>query len=113
MSLQALILHHYSSFSQYAVPKVHEKADEFNNVQRGHQNMLESAVFWIPLSLVAGLHHPLAVAAGGVCYSIGCLSYLSGYTKGAEKRNGGLGVLKYVGLLTSLIVSIKFAITAL
>ena len=72
--------------------------------------MLESAMFWIPMSLVAGLENPLAVAIGGVFYNIGCVAYQGGYTKGAEKRNSGLGVCKYVGLLTSLICSIKFAV---
>eukprot|EP00621_Florenciella_sp_RCC1693_P008171 CAMPEP_0182545540 /NCGR_PEP_ID=MMETSP1323-20130603/34674_1 /TAXON_ID=236787 /ORGANISM="Florenciella parvula, Strain RCC1693" /LENGTH=90 /DNA_ID=CAMNT_0024756697 /DNA_START=35 /DNA_END=303 /DNA_ORIENTATION=+ len=43
----------------YGVPGVHKQADDFNKVQRGHQNMLEGAMFYIPMSLVAGLEHPL------------------------------------------------------
>lgn len=95
----------------YAVPGTHKFADAFNNVQRGHQNMLESAMFYIPMSLVAGLKHPLAVGIGGVFYCIGCLGFQAGYKLGPEKRNSGLGVLKYVGLLTTLVCSIKLAIT--
>mmetsp|Transcript_50180 Transcript_50180/g.93285 ORF Transcript_50180/g.93285 Transcript_50180/m.93285 type:complete len:143 (+) Transcript_50180:79-507(+) len=95
----------------YATPKFHEKADEFNLIQRGHQNMFETALFYVPMSILAGLQHPLAVAAGGIFYCIGCSAYQIGYTKGAAKRNSGLGVFKYVGLLTTLVVSIKFALT--
>ena len=41
----------------YGVPGVHKQADEFNKIQRGHPNMFESAIFYLPLSLVAGLEH--------------------------------------------------------
>ena len=39
----------------YATPKYHEKADEFNRVQRGHQSMLESSTVAILASLIGGL----------------------------------------------------------
>lgn len=97
----------------YAIPGLHEKADEFNRVQRGHQNMLESVVFWIPMSIIGGLEHPLAVAIAGMFYNIGCLSYQKGYVQGVDKRNSGLGIFKYVGLLTSLVCSVKFSLKKL
>merc|ERR1712093_769466 len=42
----------------YAVPGVHEKADEFNRVQRGHQNMFETLSSMIAMTLVGGLKYP-------------------------------------------------------
>ena len=95
----------------YGSPGFHKAADAFNKVQRGHQNMLEMTSFYVPASLVAGLAHPLAVAAGGLCFCIGSHQYQAGYTKEVALRNKGLGFLKYVGILTSLVVSIKVSIS--
>jgi glutathione S-transferase len=39
----------------YAVPGVHEKADAFNRVQRGHQNMFETLPSIIAMTVVGGL----------------------------------------------------------
>lgn len=39
----------------YATPGYHKNADAFNRVQRGHQNMLESAPVFMAMSLVAGM----------------------------------------------------------
>ena len=94
----------------YATPKHHDKADEFNRIQRGHQNMFETAMFYVPMSIIAGLEHPCAVGLGGMCYCIGCFAYQTGYSKDAEARNKGLGPVKYIGLLTSLICSVKLAL---
>merc|ERR1719171_2802501 len=91
----------------YGVPGVHKHADEFNKIQRGHQNMLESALFYVPISLAVGLKHPIVVGLAGFCYSYGCYTYQSGYKKSVEDRNGGLAFFKYIGLLTTLITSLK------
>ena len=42
-------------------PRFSAKCRFFNQVQRGHQNMFESAIFYVPMSIVAGLKHPLTV----------------------------------------------------
>lgn len=97
----------------YGTPGVHKNADLFNQVQRGHQNMFETAIFYVPMSIVAGLKHPLTVAVGGFFYCLGCFQYQSGYTKGPDERNKGLGPVKYIGILTSLGVAIKMAIPML
>ena len=39
----------------YATPGYHKKADEFNRVQRGHQNMFENSTVTLLASLVGGL----------------------------------------------------------
>ena len=62
-----------------AVPKVHEKADEFNRVQRGHQNMLETMSSVCVMGLVAGLKYPLVAAGLSVAYCIGNWFYQTAY----------------------------------
>lgn len=39
----------------YATPGVHKNAEEFNRIQRGHQNMLESITSVTAMALVGGL----------------------------------------------------------
>ena len=46
----------------YATPGVHDKADSFNRVQRGHQNFIETQGPIIACALVGGLKHPYTCA---------------------------------------------------
>jgi len=64
----------------YGTPGYHDKADDFNRVQRGHQNMLESLTHFTVMSLLGGLKHPLTSIATGVFYSYGCYAYMQGYS---------------------------------
>mmetsp|Transcript_25454 Transcript_25454/g.43288 ORF Transcript_25454/g.43288 Transcript_25454/m.43288 type:complete len:154 (-) Transcript_25454:172-633(-) len=63
----------------YAAPGFHKKADEFNRVQRGHQNMFESLPLFVPMSLLGGLKHPITIAVFGVLYTLGSILYQRGY----------------------------------
>mmetsp|Transcript_13471 Transcript_13471/g.22953 ORF Transcript_13471/g.22953 Transcript_13471/m.22953 type:complete len:153 (+) Transcript_13471:201-659(+) len=91
----------------YAVPKYHDKADEFNRVQRGHQNFLENSSSYSIITLLGGLRHPMACAIGTIFYCLGSVLYMKGYmdttleVKTARHKKGG--GIKYVGLITSLI----------
>ena len=97
----------------YGVPGVHKHADEFNRIQRGHQNYLEGLPLYIALTLVGGLKHPIACAVGSVLYAVGAILYQKGYVdiskdvKSARHSKGG--PIKYIGLFTSLISTIKLA----
>jgi len=92
----------------YAVPGVHEKADEFNRVQRGHQNMFESLSSMIAMTLVGGLKYPMVAASFSVAYCLGNYFYLKGYAdvskdvKGARYSNP-LAALKPLGMVGTLI----------
>ena len=55
-------------------------ADEFNRVQRGHQNFLESSDSYAIMTLIGGLKHPIACAVGSVCYCVGSVLYMKGYS---------------------------------
>ncbi len=48
----------------YATPGVHKHADEFNRIQRSHQNYMEMLDSYIAMTLLGGLKYPLACAAG-------------------------------------------------
>lgn len=87
----------------YATPGFHKQADEFNRVQRGHQNMLESWTSFTAASLLGGLKYPIAVSVFGILYGIGNILYLVGYSDTkldvttARYKKGG--ALKFVGFL--------------
>ena len=90
-----------------------QNADEFNYVQRGHQNALESYTGYLALSLLGGLKHPIPVAIGGLAWSIGRILYMEGYKSGPENRMKKGGFLFMIGGLTSLGASISLAYSLL
>lgn len=88
----------------YATPGVHEKADEFNRVQRGHQNIIETISDFKTNSLIAGLYYPKLVAVCGLMHCVGAMLYQVGYSdtkldvRTARLRKGG--PLKFFALMT-------------
>eukprot|EP00964_Phaeocystis_antarctica_P065305 scaffold39376_cov75-Phaeocystis_antarctica.AAC.3 len=90
----------------YGVPGVHDKADDFNRVQRGHQNMFETMSGVMSMVLVAGLKHPLVASSCAVAYCIGNYFYLSGYADSSKDVAGArytnpLAALKILGMFGS------------
>jgi glutathione S-transferase len=89
----------------YAAPGYHKNADEFNRVQRSHQNFLEYLDQYIAMTLLGGLKYPLACAIGSVFFNLGSIMYQKGYAdvsldvKDARYKKGGW--IKYVGFFTS------------
>ena len=57
----------------YAVPGYHDKADEFNRVQRGHQNLFETIGSVTTMLLVGGLQSPRVATALALAYCAGML----------------------------------------
>jgi glutathione S-transferase len=100
----------------YATPGVHKHAEEFNRIQRGHQNYLESLTTFTTVSLLGGLKHPVICAAGGVFFCAGSIIYMLGYSDMSLKvetarydKYGRLAVLKWVGYFAALGCSISLA----
>mmetsp|Transcript_38205 Transcript_38205/g.92452 ORF Transcript_38205/g.92452 Transcript_38205/m.92452 type:complete len:150 (+) Transcript_38205:46-495(+) len=97
----------------YAVPGFHKNADDFNRVQRGHQNYMELTDGYAIMTLIGGLKHPIACAIGTATYCVGCYLYLLGYkddtldVKTARYKKGG--GIKFIGFFTSLISCAKLA----
>mmetsp|Transcript_1144 Transcript_1144/g.2701 ORF Transcript_1144/g.2701 Transcript_1144/m.2701 type:complete len:152 (+) Transcript_1144:99-554(+) len=97
----------------YATPGVHKHADEFNRIQRSHQNYLETIDSYIAMTLLGGLKHPIACAAGTVLYYAGALLYQKGYIDksldvGMARYKKG-GAIKWIGFFTSFFSTISLA----
>lgn len=90
----------------YAVPGYHKQADEFNRVQRGHQQSFELITTFSISSLLGGLKYPIACSVYGVLFSLGNCLYLAGYSdnsldvKDARYKKGG--IIRIIGLLGSV-----------
>ncbi len=90
----------------YAIPGFHKNADEFNRVQRSHQNYLEGLPSYLVLTLLGGLKYPIANAIGTVCFCIGSILYQKGYVDtsldASMARHKKGGPIKYIGIFTAL-----------
>ena len=69
---------------RFSLPKMQAEgfsaaAEDFNNVQRGHQQILESYQIYLVTSLLGGLEYPLAVAIYGVVWIKARLDWAEGY----------------------------------
>lgn len=97
------------------MPKYHEKADEFNRVQRGHQNFLENSSGYAIMTLLGGLKYPLVCAIGSVCFNVGSVLYLKGYADTnlnvdmARYKKGA--AIKWIGFFASLISTVSLGIS--
>jgi len=97
----------------YAVPGYHKKADEFNRVQRGHQNVLEGMSFVVIMSLICGIRYPVVTSVLNAAHCVGCVLYQKGYAdtkldvKTARYKKGG--PLKPLSELALLVLTIRVA----
>jgi len=104
-----------SSIDTPATPKHHKNADEFNRVQRGHQNFLEGNDSYAIMTLLGGLKYPIVCAVGTVLFNVGSVLYLKGYSdvnldvKTARYKKGA--AVKWIGFLTSLVSTISLGIS--
>lgn len=105
--------------ARFAYPKLYaegfsEHAKNFNCVQRGHQQALETYTMYIVLSLIGGLTFPISVTAAGLIWSISRLQWAQGYATGDPSKrynNTGRGVWisLIIVLLTGIATSLKVA----
>mmetsp|Transcript_30907 Transcript_30907/g.45795 ORF Transcript_30907/g.45795 Transcript_30907/m.45795 type:complete len:153 (-) Transcript_30907:149-607(-) len=101
----------------YATPGFHKQADEFNRVQRGHQNMLELVGIFIPAALVGGIKHPIAASVFGLLFTVGNVLYQRGYSdlsldvKKARHLKGG--PLRIIGFFGAVGTTISFSLSCL
>jgi len=57
---------------------------QFNCVQRGHQNALESYPFYLLFLVLGGVKHPIISASCGAAWIISRIMYASGYASGGK-----------------------------
>ncbi|XP_064648872.1 glutathione S-transferase 3, mitochondrial-like isoform X1 [Lineus longissimus] len=82
--------------------------NDFNCVQRAHQNYLENQPQFLMILFLGGLQYPKISAAAGMIYLAGRVAYAIGYSSGDPKKRmrGGFG---YIGMFALLGASISFA----
>eukprot|EP00915_Cephaloidophora_sp_WS-2016_P011359 GHVH01016701.1.p1 GENE.GHVH01016701.1~~GHVH01016701.1.p1 ORF type:complete len:140 (-),score=16.71 GHVH01016701.1:63-482(-) len=78
-------------------PADHKHADEFNRVQRAHQNLLEFLPMAMVLAACGGLAHPIVAAVMLGIFIVGRLIYVIGYTKNAAARVPGFMMATFGG----------------
>ena len=97
----------------YATPGFHKHHEEFNRIQRSHQNMLETVDQIAIMTLLGGLKHPIVATIGIVCYCLGCYYYAKGYSdmslevSTARYKKGGM--VKVAGFLLPFVCTCSFA----
>ncbi|KAG7356057.1 MAPEG family protein [Nitzschia inconspicua] len=90
----------------YATPGYHKNADEFNRIQRSHQNFCEGLDQYIVMTVLGGLKYPIACAVGSIFFFLGSILYQKGYSdtsldvQTARFKKGG--AIKYIGIFISL-----------
>eukprot|EP00201_Polytomella_parva_P007361 CAMPEP_0175078842 /NCGR_PEP_ID=MMETSP0052_2-20121109/24415_1 /TAXON_ID=51329 ORGANISM="Polytomella parva, Strain SAG 63-3" /NCGR_SAMPLE_ID=MMETSP0052_2 /ASSEMBLY_ACC=CAM_ASM_000194 /LENGTH=120 /DNA_ID=CAMNT_0016348953 /DNA_START=150 /DNA_END=512 /DNA_ORIENTATION=+ len=85
--------------------------NEFNCVQRGHQNSLENQPIFLALLICAGLKYPVASASLGAVYLAGKIAYFNGYSTGIPNKRL-IGSIAYLGLLPLIGICAKIAYEA-
>ncbi|KAL3677693.1 hypothetical protein R1sor_020649 [Riccia sorocarpa] len=70
----------------YAVESDNKDAKQFNCVQRGHQNFLETLPLFLATLILGGLKHPQLAAVLGVAYVVGRYFYFKGYSTGVPEN---------------------------
>lgn len=86
---------------------------EFNAVQRGHQNMLETHYAQLWMMSLAGLKYPMATAICGAVYTVGRIVYYLGYSTGQpRKRLYGTALFGPAGFAT-IVMTAMFGLSLL
>ncbi|NKB45288.1 MAG: MAPEG family protein [Alphaproteobacteria bacterium] len=87
--------------------------EEFQRVNRVHQNMVEQLVFHLPaLWLFAAAWGDMGAGILGAIFAIGRILYARGYYEAAEKRGRGFGlstmasVILLLGALAGVVMAI-------
>jgi len=89
-----------------------DKCDDFNCVQRAHQNTLEVYPQFLVFLLLAGIQAPRLSAVFGLVFLCGRFMYAQGYYTGdPSKRNRG--VIAYIGYFGLMFTTISLALNLL
>ncbi|XP_074658862.1 glutathione S-transferase 3, mitochondrial-like [Tubulanus polymorphus] len=84
-----------------AYPTMYTDNNEFNCIQRAHQNYIENYPQFLMLLFIGGLQFPRLTAAAGSLYLVGRVFYARGYSTGDPQKRYQ-GAFGYIGLLVML-----------
>ena len=85
------------------------EAFAFNSIQRGHQNTIENAPFFLAILLVAWAY-PLTAGIAGIFYLVGRALYMYGYSTNPKLRYYG-AVFIYPSLLTLFGLTTRYMVS--
>ncbi|KAE8996689.1 hypothetical protein PF010_g20168 [Phytophthora fragariae] len=99
-------------YPQMYAEKKDKNANEFNCVQRAHQNVLENLPLFYAMLATSSIYRPKLAAAAGLVRVAGFVMYVKGYSTGdpAKRTKGNFG---YLGLLVMLGLSLEAALRLL
>jgi glutathione S-transferase len=90
-------------------PTVYSDNEQFNLVQRAHQNTLEYMPAFLVLLLVGGLEMPMLCTIAGNVWILSRVLYAQGCYSGDPKRRGE-GAFGTLGLVVLLASAVKFGL---
>mmetsp|Transcript_22787 Transcript_22787/g.52225 ORF Transcript_22787/g.52225 Transcript_22787/m.52225 type:complete len:149 (+) Transcript_22787:163-609(+) len=93
-------------------PETNKFKKEFDSVQRGHQNTLESYAVVMLQMFVCGLFHPYTAAGCGGLWVAGRVVYAMGYARSGPGGRKIGGLVSHLGDLPLLIMLCKIAYVA-
>jgi glutathione S-transferase len=76
---------------RFSYPKLYaegfsREAKDFNCIQRGHQQAIETYTQFVAYSLVAGIKYPLVSTVAGLMWTLARFQWADGYATGAPTR---------------------------
>jgi glutathione S-transferase len=84
------------------------QANDFNCVQRGHQNSLEQLPHFLSVFAAAAIKYPIPAAVAALVYNVGKFVYFKGYSTGKPSARNR-GAFSYFALLALYVQVIMFA----
>ncbi|KAG6576502.1 Microsomal Glutathione S-transferase [Phytophthora cinnamomi] len=99
-------------YPQMYAEKKDKNANEFNCVQRAHQNVLENLPLFYAMLATSSIYRPKVAAAAGFIRIAGFVMYVKGYSTGdpGKRRKGNFG---HLGTLVMLGLSLEAALRLL
>jgi len=94
--------------TMYANKAEVKEADAFNCYQRAHGNLMENYPQFLMMLFLGGVEHPLTATACGLIWMAGRVAFALGYQTGDPSKRMN-GAFQYIGLLSLLGLSVKFA----
>ena len=105
---------------RYSYPKLYAEgfsaeANQFNCVQRGHQQAFETYPQFLALSIIGGLQFPVTVSIGGLLWIFARNAWAQGYSTGSPSKRYDAFISRWIwwGLVCQLFAATGTMVTLL